>query len=87
MLYKILYAIENSYSNPNFEKIENKTRKKLSSGLAKGGGKKTQKNNTISKKKKPLSIPKNKKNKTTNMEKQYRQKQTTDRRNKWKNST
>ena len=87
MLYKILHALKDDNPHSKKSKIENKTRKKLSSGLAKGGGKKTQKNNTISKKKKPLSIPKNKKNKTTNMEKQYRQKQTTDRRNKWKNST
>ena len=85
MLYKILYTLENSNPNLNFKKIESKTHKKLSSGLAKGGGKKTKKNNTISKKKKPLSIPKNKKTINSNMEKQYRQKQTIDRRNNWKN--
>ena len=79
MLYKILYTLEDTGSKTKFKRRNNKTLKKISSGLAKGGGKKTKKNKT-------LSILKNKKNKTSNMEKQYRQKQTRDRRNKWKNS-
>lgn len=79
MLYKILYNLEDTNPNTKVKRRNNRTIKKNPAGLAKGGGKKTKKNKT-------LSILKNKKNKTSNMEKQYRQKQTTDRRNKWKNS-
>lgn len=79
MLYKILYALDDRKTNSNLSKRGNKTLKNISSGLAKGGGKKTKKN-------KVSSNSKNKKSKT-NYEKKYRQQQTKNRRNNWKTNT
>lgn len=79
MLYKILHALKDDNPHSKKSKMNIKTLKQNTSGLAKGGGRKTKRN-------KPASISKKKNSKTTNIEKQYRQKQTRFRRNKWKNS-